>query len=116
MDATYYAVNVQIGGRDRSLVCGMEQAEELHKLTGKNLLAGENILQMEGGITPSRLAEIFAILLRVSEPQVSASDLKRQMEFCRFPEYLESIAHVLAGPRYKKLEEQPVNPPEATDQ
>src|SRR5688500_19188510 len=104
MDASYYKVEVLIGGRTRTLVCNLEAAEEIRRETGRNPLhAGGLFLDSTGSLCPpGDIAVIMAALLRETEPEITAKALLKEMEMYRLTQYMEAIAHVMAGPDFGK--------------
>ena len=115
MDASYYKVEVQIGGRTRTLVCSLGAAEEIRRETGRNPLhAGGLFVDATGALcAPGDIAIAMAALLRETEPEVDAKVLLKEMELYRLPAYMEAIAHAMAGPDFGKEAPPEANPPQA---
>lgn len=64
--------SIEINGQQHELFCGLTEHQALWKITGKNLLAGENLT---AGINPGNLAQVVHAMLRgeVSVDQITAS-------------------------------------------
>lgn len=53
--------SLEINGQQHDLFCGLPEHQALWKITGKNLLSGENLT---AGINPGNLAQIVQVMIR----------------------------------------------------
>lgn len=64
--------SIEIDGKSHELFCGLVEHEAIWKITGKNLLVGENVAD---GVNPGNLARILHVMIRGAVPieQITAS-------------------------------------------
>jgi hypothetical protein len=115
MNATYFAVPVQIGEQKRSLVCNFRAVDEITKVIGRNPLEGNLFVADSAMIPVVQIAAIMAALLRKEDPGITADALLDEMELWQLPEYMKAIAHVMAGPDFGKEQAQPPANPQIAD-
>lgn len=53
--------SLEINGQQHELFCGLPEHQALWKITGKNLLSGENLTV---GINPGNLAQVVQVMIR----------------------------------------------------
>jgi len=80
----------EINGKPHDLYCGLNEHQGLWKLTGKNLLVGENVV---AGITPGNIAQVVHLMIRGA---VSIEDVVKSLDRTRrLVEALKVVAETI---------------------